>query len=130
MVAVDAGAMQIQLWKGAGWRCAEAALQGMTHHAGRPEIGLGEQIPPLKRREERICCVSRQRDTQRVEACGAFVLQRVSSCGRADLRWRPKLDFGSGEPFDDLHGPSTLRTLVKIRSVLGGGSEFFGRRFL
>ena len=39
MVAVDAGAMQIQLWEGVGWRRAEAALRSMTHYTGRPEIG-------------------------------------------------------------------------------------------
>jgi hypothetical protein len=40
------------------------------------------------------------------------------------------LDFGSGQPFDDLHWSSTLGTAIKIGKVFGGGSVFFGKRFL
>ena len=37
-----------------------------------------------------------------------------------------KLDFSSGEPFDDLHWSSALGTGIKIRSVFGGGRVLFG----
>src|SRR5262249_29160917 len=63
------------------------------------------------------------------EARGEFELERVLSCGRADLWGRTKLDFGSSEPFDHLHRSPTLGAAIKIRSVLGGGSVFFGKRF-
>lgn len=133
MVAEDAGAMQIQLWEGAGWRCTGAMPRSMTHHTGRPKIGEGEQMPPrvsLRRPEERICGVTGQRDTKQDEARGGFALQRVVSCGRADLWWRTKLDFGGGEPFDDPHWSSTLGTPIKIRSTSSGGRGFLLRRLL
>ena len=84
----------------------------------------------MKRLRERICLLAEQRKTQRAEARGEFELERVLSCGRADLRGRTKLDFGSSEPFDHLHRSPTLGAAIKIRSVLGGGGVFFGRWFL
>ena len=39
------------------------------------------------------------------------------------------MDLGRGESLDDLHWPPTLGTAIKIRSVCGGGSAFFGKRF-
>ena len=44
--------------------------------------------------------------------------------------WRAKLDFGSGEPLDDLHRSTAFRTGVKVGGVFGGGSVFFVRRLL
>jgi len=73
--------------------------------------------------------LAEQRKTQPAEARGEFELERVLSCGRADLWGRTKLDFDSSEPFDHLRSP-TLGAAIKIRSVLGGGRVFFGRRFL
>ena len=70
----------------------------------------------MKRLEERICWMTRHRDTERAEARGVFELERVVSCRRAD-RWRTKLDFGSGKPLDDLHGAATLGTAIKIKSI-------------
>ena len=57
-------------------------------------------------------------------------LEKAVSCRRADPWWRSKLDFGGSEPFDDLHGSSTLGTTIKVGNVVGGGSVFFGKRFL
>jgi len=37
-----------------------------------------------------------------------FELERVASCRSGDHRWRAKLDFSSGESFDDHHRPTTL----------------------
>jgi hypothetical protein len=44
VVAVDAGAMQIQSWEGAALSRAETVLQGTTHESVRAEIGYGEKI--------------------------------------------------------------------------------------
>ena len=44
MVAVDAGAMQIQSWEGAALSGAETVLQGTTHESVRAEIGYGEKV--------------------------------------------------------------------------------------
>ena len=133
MVAVDAGPMPIQLGEGCGLRCAEAVLQGTTHDTARPGIGYGEKVSPRlswKRLQEEICLAESQRDTERAEVRGVFALERVVSCSSVDRRWRTKLDLGSGEPFDDFHWSSTLGTAIKIRSVFGGGSVLFVRRFL
>ena len=43
VVAVDAGAMQIQWWEGAALSRAETVLQGTTHDAVRTEIGYGKK---------------------------------------------------------------------------------------
>ena len=43
VVAVDAGAMQIQLGEGRVLRCAEAVLEGTSRDSWRLEIGYGEE---------------------------------------------------------------------------------------
>ena len=105
MVAVDAGAMQIQSWEGAALSRAETVLQGTTHDTVRAEIGYGEKVSQRlsKMVEEGIGLTARHRDAERLEVPRVFELERVVSCRRADPWWRTKLDFGSGEPFDDLH---------------------------
>jgi len=130
--AVDAGPVEIQLTEGMVLRCPEAAPRSTTHYAAYPEIGHSDTVWRklwLRRLQERICLSAEQRKTQRAEARGEFELERVLSCGRADLWGRTKLDFDSSEPFDHLRSP-TLGAAIKIRSVLGGGRVFFGRRFL
>jgi hypothetical protein len=44
MVALDAGAMQIQLLAGAALSRGETVLQGTTQDTMRAEIGYGEKI--------------------------------------------------------------------------------------
>jgi len=44
VVAVDAGAMQIQWWEGAALSRAETVLQGTTHDTVCAEIGYGEKV--------------------------------------------------------------------------------------
>ncbi len=44
VVAVDAGAMQIQSWEGAALGRAETVLQGTTQDTVRAEIGYGEKV--------------------------------------------------------------------------------------
>ena len=103
MVAVDAGAMQIQSWEGAALSRAETVLQGTTHDTVRAGIGYGEKVSQRlwsKKVEEGVGLTARQRDAQRLEVPRVFELERVVSCRRADPWWRTKLDFGSGEPFE------------------------------
>jgi len=74
-----------------------------------------------------FCSALRRRETEHAEMREGFGLEGVVSCGSSDPRWRAQLDFGSGEPFDDLHGSATLGTAIKARSVFGIGGVFFGR---
>jgi hypothetical protein len=125
--------MQIQSWEGAALSRAEAVLQGTTHDTVRTEIGNGEKVSQRlwsKKVEEGIDLTARHRDAERLEGRRVFELERVVSCRGADPWWRTKLDFGSGEPFDDLHWSSTLGTAIKMGNVFGGRSVFFGKRFL
>ena len=123
MVAVDAGAMQIQLCEGAVLRRAETVLQRTTHDTVRAEIGYGEKVSQRrwsKKVEEGIGLTARQRDAQRLEVPRVFELERVVSCRRADPWWRTKLNFGSGEPFDDLHRSTAFRAAPKSGTIFGG----------
>jgi len=56
-----------------------------------------------------------------------FELERVASCHSCGQWWRTKLDFRSGESFDDHHRPTTLGTRPKIART-GGGDFLFGLR--
>ena len=125
--------MQIQWCEGAVLRRAETVLQGTTQDILGAEIEYGKKVSRrlwLKELEEGIGLTARHRDTERPEGRRVFEWERVVSCRNADPWWRTKLDLGSGEPFDDLHWSSTLGTAIKIPSVLGGGSVFFGKRLL
>jgi len=133
VVAADADLMQIQLWEGVALRRVETVLQGTTQDTVRAEIDYGEKVSPrlwLKKVEEGIDWATRHSGTGRPGGCRVFELERVVSCRSADLWWRTKLEFGSGEPFDDLHWSSTLGTAIKIGNVFGVGSVFFAKRFL
>jgi hypothetical protein len=124
VVAVDAGAMQIQSWEGAALSRAETVLQGTIHDTVRAEIGYGKEVSQRlwsKKLEEGIGLMARHRDTERLGGRRVFELERVVSCRRADPWWRTKLNFGSGEPFDDLHRSTafraapTLNRLARVR---------------
>src|SRR5713101_8629470 len=125
--------MQIQSWEGAALSRAETVLQGATHDTVRAEIGYGEKVSQRlwsKKVEEGIGLTARHRDAQRLEVPRVFELERVVSCRRADPWWRTKLDFGRGEPFDDLHRSTAFRAAPKSGTIFGGRSVFFGKRFL
>src|SRR5258707_6586061 len=125
--------MQIQSWEGAVLSRAETVLEGTTHDTVRAEIGYGEKVWQRrwsKKVEEEIGLTARHRDAQRLEVPRVFALERVVSCRRADPWWRTKLDFGSGEPFDDLHRSTAFRAAPKIGGAIGGGGVWLGRRFL
>ena len=123
VVAVDAGPMQIQWWEGAALSRAETVLQGTTQDTVRAEIGNGEKVSQRlwsKKLEEGIGLTAGHRDAERLEGRRVFELERVVSCRRADPRWRTKLDFGSGEPFDDLHWSTAFRAAPKDGTIFGG----------
>jgi hypothetical protein len=126
--------MQIQSWEGAALSRAEAVLQGTTHDTVRGEIGYGEKASQRlwsKKVEEGIGLTARQRDTERPKGRRVFELERVVSCRSADPWWRTKLNFGSGESFDDLHRSTAFRAAPKIETVFGGrGVLLFGLRLL
>ena len=126
--------MQIQSWEGAALSRAETVLQGTTHDNVRAEIGYGEKVSQRlwsKKVEEGIGLTARHRYAQHLEVPRVLELERVVSCRRADPWWRTKLDFGSGEPFDDLHRSTAFRATPKIGTVFGGrGVLLFGLRLL
>jgi len=133
VVAVDAGPMQIQWWEGAAVSLAETVLQGTTPYTVGTEIGHGEKVSRRlwsKELEEEIGLTARHRDMERPEGRRVFELERVASCRNADLRWRTKLDFDSGEPFDDLHRSTAFRAAPRIGKVFGGRGVWFGLRLL
>jgi hypothetical protein len=133
VVAGDAGPMQIQSWEGAALSRAETLLQGTTHDRVRAEIGYsekGSQRLWSKKLEEGIGLTARHKDAERLEVPRVFELERVVSCRRADPRWRTKLNFGSGEPFDDLHRSAAFRAAPKIGIVFAGTGVWFGLRLL
>jgi hypothetical protein len=133
VVAVDAGPMQIQWWEGAALSRAETVLQGTTQDTVCAEIGCGEKISQRlwsKKLEEGIGLTARHRDTECPEGRRVFELKRVVSCRNAAPWWRTKLDFGSGEPFDDLHRSTAFRAAPRIGAVFGGRGVLFGLRLL
>jgi hypothetical protein len=98
--------MQIQLGEGAVLRRVETVPQGTRHDTLGTEIGHGEKVPRRpwsKKLKEELGLTARHRDTERPERRRVFELKRVVSCRNADPWWRTKLDFDSGESFDDLH---------------------------
>jgi hypothetical protein len=133
VVAVGADPMQIQWCEGAVLSRAETVPQGTTHDILGAEIEYCKKVSRrlwLKKLEEEIGSTARHKDTERLEGRRVFELERVVSCRRADPWWRTKLDFGSGESFDDLHRSTAFRAAPKIGTVFGGGSRLFGLRFL
>jgi hypothetical protein len=125
--------MQIQWWEGAALSRAETVLQGTTHDTVRAEIGYGEKVSQRlwsKKVEEGIGLTARHKDAERLEVPRVFELERGVSCRSADLWWRTKLDFGSGEPFDDLHRSTAFRAAPKIGTVFGGSNVLSSLRLL
>jgi hypothetical protein len=129
VLAVDAGLMQIQWWGGAALSRAETVLQGTTQDTVDAEIGYGEkgsQRLRSKKLEEGIGLTARHRDAEHPQGRRVFELERVVSCCNADPWGRTKLDFCSGEPFDDLHRSTAFRAAPKIGTVFGGQGMLIG----
>ena|SRR6516165_5484607 len=101
--------MQIQLREGTALRSVKAVPQGTTDDTGKREIGRWQKriANSLGELLETIRWVSRRKDTECTEARGVLELEKVGSCGGADLWRRTKLDFDSSKPLDDLHWSST-----------------------
>jgi len=117
--------MQIQSRDGAASSCAEAVLQSARRVCRRPEAGrMRKRIVSSVVEELERTSVPREGTEVRSAWKNTFELERVASCGSRDQRWRTKLDFRSGESFDDHHRPTTLGTRPKIaRTGKNGGSE-------
>jgi hypothetical protein len=103
--------MQIQLWEGAALECAETVLEGTTHEKVRAESDPGHRVPRklwVRKHEEWIDRAKRHNSMERSGERGVFELERVVSCCNVELWWRTKLEFCSGEPFDDFHGSAAF----------------------
>ena len=61
-----------------------------------------------------------QEATDRAETREGFELERVASCRSREHRWSTKLDFSSGESFDEHHPPATLGASPEIVETGGG----------
>ena len=124
--------MGIQSWEGAVWRRAETVSRRARPNTKRSEVAYCEKVPRkgwLKKLQEEVGWAARRRSPERAETRGGFELERVVSCRSREHRWRAKLDFGSGEPVDDLHRSTAYRAAPKIGRVFGGGSMLLDLRF-
>src|SRR5215469_2715832 len=125
--------MQIQLWERIGVSRGEAASWSTPLHAASQETGKGEHGSAgltLKRLPARICFAARRKGGKRQDMRGRVGWRGQSSCGRPHPGRRAKEDFGSREPFDDLHGSATLGAAIKIRRVFLRDSVPLLERFL
>ena len=125
--------MQIQWWEGAALSGFETVLQGTTQDTVRTEIGYGKKVSQRlwsKKLEEGIGLTAGHRDVERLEGRRVFELERVVSCRGADPWWRTQLNFGSGEPFDDLHRSTAFRAAPKIGTIFDRRGVLFGLRLL
>jgi hypothetical protein len=125
--------MQIQSCEGVALSGGETVLQGTTGDTVRAEIGYGEKVSQRlwsKKVEEGIGLTAGYKDTQRPEGRRVFELERVVSCRSTDPWWRTKLDFSSGEPFNDLHRSTAFRAAPKVGTIFGGRAVLFGLRLL
>ncbi len=82
----------------------------------------------LKKPEGEICSAISQEATGRAETREGFELERVASCRSREHRWSTKLDFSSGESFDDHHPRTTLGAELKIARVVRPRRNWFGPR--
>jgi len=64
----------------------------------------------LRKLRMEFCSGLRRKETEHAERREGFGLKSGVSCGRSAQRWRTKLDFSSGKPFDDYHRSTTLGT--------------------
>ena len=74
-----------------------------------------------------FCSGLRRKETEHAERREGFGLESGVSCGRSEQRWRTKLDFSSGKPFDDYHRSTALGTTPETVRASG---ILIRRRFL
>ena len=131
VVAADAGAMQIEWSGGVACRCAGVVRRSTTADTMGGKAGYDERMlwkECLKKPEEEICSAISQEATDPAETREGFELERVASCCSREHRWRTKLDFSSGESFDDHHRATTIGAAPEIARVVGARAVLFGRR--
>ena len=129
VVAADAGPMQIQLGEGRGFEVCRGCAAGHNPSHHTPRNGLRRESIAKVVVEEAARKDLFGGEPKRYGARRGTQSFRVRESGFMQQR-RTKSDFSSGEPFDDLHWPTTLGAAIKIRGVFGGGSLVFGLRFL
>jgi len=109
VVAADAALCKFNCGKGR-FEVRRSCAAEHDRHTADPENGYGERccencVEEAARRN--LFSDEAERSVARGSA-RSVELERAVSCRRVDPWWRTKLDFGSGEPFDDLHWSSTL----------------------
>jgi hypothetical protein len=103
--------------------------RGTTHDTLGAELATAKKYREgcgSKKLEEGIGLTARHSGTERPEERELFELERVVSCRSADPWWRTKLDFSSGESFNDLHRSTAFRAAPRIGEVFGGRVVLFG----
>ena len=123
--------MQVEWSGGVAWRCAGVVRRSTTADTMGRKVGYDERMlwrECLKKPEEEIWSAISQEATDRAETREGFELERVASCRSREHRWRTKLDFSSGESFDDNHRPTTLGAAPEIARVVGARPVLFGLR--
>jgi hypothetical protein len=91
VIAVDAGPMQIQWWKGAVWRRVETVLQGTRHDTLGAETGYGEKVSRRlwsQKLEEGIGLAIGNSD-----CAGSFEVAEIELLS-SNMRYRSRLSIG------------------------------------
>jgi hypothetical protein len=107
VVAADAGPMEIECGKPAVRGVPEAVRLSTTDDSGNWLVRKSIPDTVGRKLEKEICFAARRRGTEHAETRGGFEFDRVVSCSDRGPRWRTKLDFCSGEPFNDHHWSTT-----------------------
>jgi hypothetical protein len=122
--AADAGIMQIQLREDSVWRRSWDVRASTAANGEGGNVDKYSQVlwkGDVARREEKISWASRHNRTAHAETSSGFVMLVVISCGDGvPCRWRTKLDFISGKPFDDPHRSTALGAKPERTCVIGG----------
>jgi hypothetical protein len=88
----------------------------------RTEIGYGDKVSQRlwsKKLEEGIDRATRHNSKERSKERGVFELERVVSCRNAQLWWRTKLNFGSGESFGPFLSPVSFSLAFRFSPAYG-----------
>src|ERR1700747_2633225 len=102
--------MEIEWEETGGWSVAETVRESTAEDTGN---GLGQESiveDVLRKLRMEFCSGLRRKETEHAERREGFGLESGVSCGRSEQRWRTKLDFSSGKPFDDYHRSTALGT--------------------
>jgi hypothetical protein len=131
--AADAGVMQIQLREDSVWRPSWDVRASTAANGEGGNVDKYSQVlwkDDVARREEKISWASRHNGTAHAETSSGFVMFVVISCGDGvPCRWRTKLDFISGKPFDDPHWSAAFGAEPERTGIIRGGGFLLGWGF-